>query len=82
MMFVLFQLLLRQREHLFAQQRTLRLLNPICPRPFMTTNLATRQGLSLTLRARDTLPEPLLGLAIASRASICGIARVRRARGY
>src|ERR1043165_205712 len=65
MTFVLFQLLLRQREHLFTHQRRHRDLDPLRAGTLMTTNVATRQGFPLTERARDTLPGPLFGLAIA-----------------
>src|ERR1035437_5129041 len=69
-----FQLLLRQCEHLFIHQRRHRDLNPLRAGTLMTTNVATRQGFPLTERARDTLPGPLFGLAIASSSPIRGIA--------
>src|ERR1019366_3843967 len=43
MMFVLLQLLLCQREHLFAHQRRHRDLNPLRTGPLMTTNVAARE---------------------------------------
>src|SRR5258707_5831240 len=75
MTFVVFQLLLRQREHLFTHQRRHRDLDPLRAGTLMTTNVATRQGFPLTERTRDTLPGPLFGLAIASSSPIRGIAQ-------
>src|SRR5689334_18111135 len=75
MTFILLQLLLRQREHLCAYQRRHRDLNPLLARPFMPPNVATRQRLPLTERARNALPGPLLGFAIASGSPIRWIAQ-------
>src|SRR6266508_3321281 len=75
MMLVRLQLLLCQREHLFAHQCRHRDLNPLRARPLMTTNVAARKGLSLTQRARDALPGPLFGFAIAGSPAIRGIAQ-------
>jgi hypothetical protein len=60
MTFVVFQLLLRQREYLFAHQRRHRDLNPVGAGSLMPANVETRQGFPLTERARDTLPGPLV----------------------
>ena len=81
MPFILLQLLLRQREHLFAHQRWHRDLNPFRTGPLMPTHVATRHGLPLTEGARNALPEPLLGLAVASGAAIRGVAQHAPNRG-
>src|SRR5215510_6348575 len=81
MMFVLLQLLLRQREHLFAHQRWHRDLNPLRARPLVSTNVAARQGFPLTKGPRDALPRPLLGLAVARGSPIRGIAQHAPNRG-
>src|SRR3954451_22407257 len=75
MTFVLLQLLLRQREHLFGHQRRHRDLNPLRTGPLMTTNVATGQGFALPQCPRDTLPRSLFGLAIAGGPPIRGIAQ-------
>src|SRR5215471_21115146 len=81
MAFVLLQLLLRQREHLFAHQSRHGYFEPFRARPFMTTPGATRQAFPLTEWACDALPRPQLGLAIAGDPSIRGIAQHAPNRG-
>src|SRR6266852_7589315 len=75
MTFILLQLRLRQREHLFAHQRWHRDFNPLRARALMPTNVATWQGFPLPEWARDALPRPLLGFAIASGSPIRWIAQ-------
>src|SRR6516225_11942041 len=53
MMLVLLQLLLRQREHLFAHQRGHRDLNPLRARPLVSTHVAAWQRFPLTKGTRD-----------------------------
>src|SRR6266496_4577677 len=81
MTFILLQLLLRQRERLFAHQRRHRDLNPLSTRSLMPAHVATRQGFPLTERARDALPEPLLGFAIAGSSPIGWITQHAPNRG-
>src|SRR5260370_7515607 len=81
MTFILLQLLLRQCEHLFTHQSRHRDFNPLRARPLMPTNVATGQSFPLTERARDALPGPLLGFAIASRSPIRGVAQHAPNRG-
>src|SRR5439155_5707078 len=81
MTFVLFQLLLRQREHLVTYQRRHWNLNPLRARPLMTPNVSTRQGFPLTERARHARPGPLLGFAIACGSPIRWIAQHAPNRG-
>src|SRR6516165_12078765 len=81
MMLVFLQLLLRQREHLFAHQRWHRDLNPLRAWPLVSTNVAAWQGFPLTKRPRDALSGPLLGFAIARRSPIRGIAQHAPNRG-
>jgi len=61
-MFIPLQLFLRQREHVFAHQSRRWDLHPLDAGPLMPTHVATGQSFPLTERARDALPEPLLGL--------------------
>src|SRR4051794_13895190 len=81
MTFILLQLLLRQREHFLAHQSWHRDLNPLRARALMPTNVATWQGFSLPERARDALPRPLLGFAIAGGPPIRRIAQHAPNRG-
>jgi hypothetical protein len=80
-MLILFQLLLRQRERLFAHQRWHRDLNPLRAWPLVSTNVVARLNFPLTERTRDALPGPLLGLAVARRSPIRGIAQHAPNRG-
>jgi len=80
-MFVLLQLLLHQREHLFAHQHWYRDLNPLRAQPLVPANVAAGQDFPLTKVPRDALPGPLLGFAIAGRSPICGIAQHAPNRG-
>src|SRR6516164_10801121 len=75
MTFVLLQLLLRQREYLFAHQCLNRNLNPLLARPFMTSTIATRPSFPLAQGAGDPLSGTRLGFTVAGGPAIGRVAQ-------
>jgi hypothetical protein len=70
--FVLLQLLLRQRKHLLADQRWHQHLDPFLSRTLLIRAIAIRQSVALPQWSRDALARPQFCLAIT------GLALVRR----
>src|SRR5215208_6525060 len=75
MPFVFLQLLLSQREGLFADQGGNGNLNPVLARSFVIGAITAGQSVALPQRSRDSLPWTKLGLAITCPASVRRIAQ-------
>src|ERR1035441_5911449 len=75
MPFVLLQLLLGQREDLFADQGGNGNLDPVLARSFVIGAIAAGQSVALPQRSRDPLAWTQLGVAITAPAAVRRVAQ-------